>query len=220
MADPSEYLIQHCGTEQVKTTAAIRAMLGTSEKQIVLAEPPSSVFVGAYAAMKPENFTNGGDGCLSNSDLLWPVVAIMFLFSIAVQMAEGLTFGIVPQVSRPALGVVNGMVGAGGNAGSVITLWLYFKGKNMRTDQGIIDMGILIMIVTALCAFLYFPEEGGMFVGPGGLGKYDPQIIKPPAGYRGADSMDMGAVKTDDKKELTKNTSATDLKSVDVTVSK
>ena len=135
-------------------------------------------------------------------------------------MAEGLTFGIVPQVSRPALGVVNGMVGAGGNAGSVITLWLYFKGKNMRTDQGIIDMGILIMIVTALCAFLYFPEEGGMFVGPGGLGKYDPQIIKPPAGYRGADSMDMGAVKTDDKKALTKNTSATELKSVDVTVSK
>ena len=106
------------------------------------------------------------------------------------------------------------MVGAGGNAGSVITLWLYFKGKTMRTDQGIIDMGILIMIVTALCVFLYFPEEGGMLVGPGGLGKYDPQIIKPPAGYRGADSMDMGAVKTAEKKTSTTTEHAVQVTSI------
>jgi nitrate/nitrite transporter NarK len=42
------------------------------------------------------------------------------------QMAEGLCFGIVPSVSRPALGVVSGMVGAGGNAGSLITNAAFF----------------------------------------------------------------------------------------------
>jgi len=36
-----------------------------------------------------------------------------------------------------------------------------------------------------------------MLTGPGGMGKYDPQLVKPPADYRGADSMDFGAVKTD-----------------------
>jgi len=64
-----------------------------------------------------------------------------------------------------------------------------FKGGDMRTDEGIYLMGIMIIAVTALCLGLYWPEEGSMLCGPRGWGKYDPQIIKPPAGYRGADSM-------------------------------
>lgn len=213
MADPAKYLVQHCGTQQVSTDASIRAMLGTSLKQIVLAEPPSSVWAGNGTAPPM------GDGCLSNTQLVWPVVAIMFLFSVAVQMAEGLTFGIVPQVSRPALGVVNGMVGAGGNAGSVITLWLYFKGGQMRTDQGIINMGVLICIINALCVFLYFPDEGSMLCGPKGWGKYDPQIIKPPAGYRGADSMDMSSLGAGPKPPAEKKNVPAELGQVQVAVS-
>merc|ERR1719163_2520249 len=46
---------------------------------------------------------------------------VMICFSICVQMAEGLHFGIVPYISRPALGVVSGMVGAGGNTGALIS---------------------------------------------------------------------------------------------------
>ena len=48
----------------------------------------------------------------------------------------------------------------------------------------------MVIGLTALMFFIYFPDMGGMLFPAGGLGKYDPQIIKPPADYRGADSMD------------------------------
>merc|ERR1711998_385884 len=119
---------------------------------------------------------------------------LVVFFSLCVQMAEGLHYGIVPYVSRPALGVVSGMVGAGGNTGSVVSISLFFNGS-MRTDQGIINMGIMIIVLTALIAFVYFPEHGSMLLPKGGCGKYDPQLIKPPADYRGSDSMDYEALK-------------------------
>ena len=76
-------------------------------------------------------------------------------------MAEGLTYGVVPFVSRPALGVVSGMVGAGGNAGSMITLAAFFRGTG-RDDVGLINMGITILAVTMLLVFVHFPEHGSM----------------------------------------------------------
>ena len=45
----------------------------------------------------------------------------------APQAAEGLHFGIVPYVSRPALGIVSGMVSAGGNLGAVMLLGSFFE---------------------------------------------------------------------------------------------
>ena len=89
------------------------------------------------------------------------------------------------------------MVGAGGNLGSVIALSAFFRGKTTRTDTGFMNLGIMVMAITALMFFIYFPDMGSMLTGPGGMGKYDPQLVKPPADYRGADSMDFGAVKTD-----------------------
>ena len=56
----------------------------------------------------------GGSDCISNKDMSGTCLAIMILFSVFVQAAEGLHYGVVPYVSRPALGVVSGMVGAGG----------------------------------------------------------------------------------------------------------
>jgi hypothetical protein len=49
--------------------------------------------------------------------------------------------------------------------------------------------------------FIYFPDMGSMLFPAGGLGKYDPQLVKPPADYRGADSMDFANVKTETDKE-------------------
>ena len=134
--------------------------------------------------------------CISNADQLATVMIVIIFFSGCVQAAEGLHYGIVPYISRSALGVVSGMIGAGGNAGAVIVGNIFFTG-NFRTDQGIINMGWFIIGVTALIPFMYFggntSDSGGMFFKAGGLGKYDPQIIKPPAGYRGADVMDYAA---------------------------
>ena len=132
--------------------------------------------------------------CISNNDAVGMVMLLVVLFSFCVQAAEGLHYGIVPYISRPALGVVSGMVGAGGNLGAVIAGRSFFTGE-IRTDLGIIYMGIMIIAITFLINFMYFPEHGGMWVKAGGLGGYDPQIIKPPEGYRGSDSMDFEAAK-------------------------
>ena len=54
-------------------------------------------------------------------------------------------------------------------------------------------MGIMIICETLLLFFVYFPETGSMLFGPGGLGSYDPQVVKPPEGYKGADVIDFAA---------------------------
>ena len=148
-----------------------------------------------YMMMEPPWARDGAAGdCIQHKNLAGMGVLCMILFSICVQAAEGLHYGIVPYVSRPALGIVSGMVGAGGNLGSVIALAAFFRGKTTRTDQGFLNLGILVMAITALMFAIYFPEHGSMLFKAGGLGKYDPQIIKPPADYRGADSMDFSNV--------------------------
>ena len=131
--------------------------------------------------------------CISNADMVGVVMVLVILFSLCVQAAEGLHYGIVPYISRPALGVVSGMVGAGGNLGAVISGQIFFTGA-YRTDQGILNLGIMIMCITLLIGLMYFPEHGSMFFKAGAL-KYDPQLIKPPAEYRGADVMDYDAAK-------------------------
>ena len=132
-----------------------------------------------------------GDNCVSNSGRLGAVVAILFLFSLCVQMAEGLHYGVVPYVSRPALGVVSGMVGAGGNVGGVMGS-RFIVGPSAPLDQGFVYLGIIIITLSLSMFGIYFPEHGGMLFKAGGLGSYDPQLIKPPADMRGADQLNYG----------------------------
>lgn len=171
-----DMMVHVCGTLSLKLDDGLKECLGVDQRTVLLTDPTP---------------VQGGVGvnCIKDSNTIGVSVIIIIAFSVAVQMAEGLHFGIVPYVSRPALGIVSGMVGAGGNLGSVIALNLFFS-KNMRTDEGILYLGIAIMAVTCLMVFIYFPDMGGMFVKAGALGSYDPQIIKPPSHYRGADSMD------------------------------
>jgi len=171
--------IDMCDSLIVVTSQELRAELGTNEPQIMVLTPP-------------DNLVPGGSSCISNQAMSGAALAVMICFSALVQAAEGLHYGIVPYVSRPALGVVSGMVGAGGNAGCVVSLRIFFFGA-FRTDIGIFNLGWFIIGLTALMFFVYLPEHGSMFTRAGALGSYDPQIIKPPADYRGADSMDYAA---------------------------
>jgi NNP family nitrate/nitrite transporter-like MFS transporter len=177
-----------CGSLQVEITALDAAAVGALDPRlaamntVVLSEPPAP-------------WGNGSE-CVSNSNTAAAVVVIMFLFSVSVQMAEGLTYGIVPFVSRPALGVVSGMVGAGGNAGAVLTNAAFFVSDSVRTDQGLINMGIMIVVATLSLFAVYFPDQGGMIVKAGGWA-YDPQCIKPPAGYKGSDEITLDYHKPD-----------------------
>merc|ERR1719326_2480690 len=181
----NKFLLAHCHVKEEPLTDELKAQF-----------PADSVFQGLNKVVLMEHpedtrLMQGPKGaCICHSGTAPAVVTLLFMFSVCVQAAEGLSFGIVPYISRPALGVVSGMVGAGGNSGAVAMLNLYFKGHPIRKDVGIFRMGMCIVILTCTMVMpVYFPEHGGMFFKAGALGSYDPQIIKPPEGYRGADSV-------------------------------
>lgn len=101
---------------------------------------------------------------------LWASVVVMCCFSVFVQAASGLTFGVVPFVSKRALGVISGMTGSGGTAGAVVTQLLFFSDSKISTENGISLMGMMMIICTLPIALMYFPDSGGMFCGPSSMG--------------------------------------------------
>jgi NNP family nitrate/nitrite transporter-like MFS transporter len=72
-------------------------------------------------------------------------VATMIVFSLFVQMAEGATYGIVPFVNKKHLGMVAGIVGAGGNAGAVLAGFL-FRAENISTQHALFYLGCVVAV--------------------------------------------------------------------------
>ncbi|KAK0574103.1 hypothetical protein LWI29_018159 [Acer saccharum] len=112
--------------------------------------------------------TLGGVFCviLGQVGSLTVSIVVMIVFSVFVQTACGLTFGVVPFDSRRSLGVVSGMTGGGGNVGAVLTQLIFFKGTKYTKERGITLMGLMIICCSLPIMFIYFPQWGGMFCGP------------------------------------------------------
>ncbi|KAK6242125.1 Major facilitator superfamily - like 10 [Theobroma cacao] len=112
--------------------------------------------------------TLGGVFCiiLGQVGSLSASIIVMIIFSVFVQAACGLTFGVVPFVSRRSLGVVSGMTGGGGNVGAILTQLIFFKGSKYSKETGITLMGVMIVCCTLPIFLIYFPQWGGMFCGP------------------------------------------------------
>ena len=98
-----------------------------------------------------------------SKDNLGATIAFMVFFSICVQASEGASYGIVPFISRRALGVVSGFIGAGGNAGATISTALFFTKDSIETYEGLQYLGYTVIGVTALVIPIHFPMWGSMF---------------------------------------------------------
>ncbi len=79
-------------------------------------------------------------------------IGLMFVFALFLKMANGGTFGIVPFVNAKNMGLVSGIVGAGGNLGGVL-FGFVFKSSALSyalafqyIGYGIVAVAILIAI--------------------------------------------------------------------------
>lgn len=61
-------------------------------------------------------------------------IALLVLFSLTVQMAEGATFSVVPFINRKAIGSISGIVGAGGNFGAFLAA-LFLSSKSAVAEK-------------------------------------------------------------------------------------
>ncbi|XP_009125986.2 high affinity nitrate transporter 2.7 [Brassica rapa] len=110
---------------------------------------------------------------LGRVNSLWGSIAVMWVFSIFVQAASGLIFGVVPFVSTRSLGVVAGMTGSGGTVGAVVTQVLLFSGDNVRKQRSISLMGLMTFVASLSVTLIYFPRWGGIFCGPSSSSECD-----------------------------------------------
>lgn len=94
----------------------------------------------------------------SQMQVLATAIATMIVFSLFVQMSEGATFGLVPFMNKKALGGVNGIVGAGGNAGAVLAGFL-FKAESLSYAQGLMYLGFAVMVCSLFTFFVRFSSE-------------------------------------------------------------
>ncbi len=92
------------------------------------------------------------------SQMRWLPLAIgtMMLTGLFLKMANGATYAVVPFVNKKALGAVAGIVGAGGNVGSVLASFL-FKGSIPWT-QALFVLGVIVAFVSVFTLVVRFSE--------------------------------------------------------------
>ncbi len=89
------------------------------------------------------------------SMLVW-AVSILILFALFVKMSNGATFSVVPFINQKSLGLVSGIVGAGGNVGAMI-MGFVFKSESLSYDEGFFYIGMAVCTVSLLAFFIKFP---------------------------------------------------------------
>lgn len=81
----------------------------------------------------------------SRMDQLAFAIGALIIFSLFVQMSEGATYSVVPFINKKGIGLVSGIVGAGGNLGAVSAGFL-FKGAFEWSDALLILGGVVFFI--------------------------------------------------------------------------
>jgi NNP family nitrate/nitrite transporter-like MFS transporter len=94
----------------------------------------------------------------SQTTLLFWSVSMMILFALFVKMSNGATFSVVPFVNQKSLGLVSGIVGAGGNVGAMVAGFV-FKSESISYDQGFFYIGVGVCIISILAFLIKFPIQ-------------------------------------------------------------
>lgn len=92
----------------------------------------------------------------SQTTLLVWAVSLMIFFALFVKMSNGAAFSVVPFVNQKSLGLVSGIVGAGGNVGAMLAGFV-FKSESISYDEGFLYIGITVCIISLLAFVMKFP---------------------------------------------------------------
>lgn len=84
----------------------------------------------------------------SVSSLVW-AVATMLLFALFLKMANGATYAVVPFINTRSVGIISGIVGAGGNVGAVLAGFL-FASQTQSYRHSFMIMGGAVAMVSFL----------------------------------------------------------------------
>ena len=80
--------------------------------------------------------------------LVFAIVS-MLTFALFLKMANGATYGIVPFVNEKNVGLISGIVGAGGNLGGMLFGFL-FKSETITYAQAFTYIGYIVIAVSAV----------------------------------------------------------------------
>lgn len=82
----------------------------------------------------------------------------MLSFALFLKMANGATYGIVPFVNEKNIGLVSGIVGAGGNLGGMLFGFL-FKSQSISYVQAFGYIGLAVMFVSLVVFLTRFTQK-------------------------------------------------------------
>lgn len=85
-------------------------------------------------------------------------IASMLSFALFLKMANGATFGIVPFINEKNVGLVSGIVGAGGNLGGMLFGFL-FKSKSISYVDAFTYIGLTVVVVSAVVMATKFKKR-------------------------------------------------------------
>lgn len=89
-------------------------------------------------------------------------VVLMLTFALFLKMANGSTYGIVPFVNENNVGLVSGIVGAGGNCGGMLFGFL-FRADHITYGQAFTSIGFLVISVSAVVLLTRFQKDPSVF---------------------------------------------------------
>lgn len=85
-------------------------------------------------------------------------IASMLSFALFLKMANGTTYAIVPFIDEKNVGMVSGIVGAGGNVGGMLFGFL-FKSPSISYIQAFGFIGIAVVLVSLVVMFTRFGKS-------------------------------------------------------------
>jgi NNP family nitrate/nitrite transporter-like MFS transporter len=81
----------------------------------------------------------------------------MISFALFLKMANGATYAITPFINEKNVGLVSGIVGAGGNVGGMLFGFL-FKSKSITYLQAFSYIGIIVICVSFIVLVTRFAK--------------------------------------------------------------